>query len=370
MTLATFILAQAQTTSAEDQSSNFLVSPNVGLMIWTLLSFLVAFFVLRKWAWPAITEALDKRQRAIEESIDVAERTRADAQKILDEYRERLREARAQADEIVARSRKAGEVHEREALEKAKIQREELLEQTRRDIEAETRRAIQEIRNEVADPHGPRDREGHAQDARRGRSEAARRGGAQGARLLLAQRGQPELAMEEIAQVYARSLFEVAQEHDRLDEVRDQIGQFSDALGESRDLQTFFFSPYFSTEEKKKGLASALDGADPVVENFLALLIENHRMPVLFRVRRELDQMWREVNKLLPVQITSAVELDRAVTQQIGDEIGRQTGRTVELTSTVDPDVLGGLVVRVGNSILDASIRTRLERLRKQVARA
>jgi len=176
--------------------------------------------------------------------------------------------------------------------------------------------------------------------------------------------------MEEIAQVYARSLFEVAQEHDRLDEVRDQIGQFSDALGESRDLQTSSLSPYFSTEEKKPGLASALEGADPVVENFLALLIENHRMPVLFRVRRELDQMWREVNKLLPVQITSAVELDRAVTQQIGDEIGRQTGRTVELTSTVDPDVLGGLVVRVGNSILDASIRTRLERLRKQVARA
>ena len=151
MTLATFILAQAQTTSAEDQSSNFLVSPNVGLMIWTLLSFLVAYLVLRKYAWPAITAALDKRQHAIEESIDVAERTRADAQKILDEYRERLREARAQADEIVARARKAGEVHEREALEKAKIQREELLEQTRRDIEAETRRAIQEIRNEVAD---------------------------------------------------------------------------------------------------------------------------------------------------------------------------------------------------------------------------
>ena len=176
--------------------------------------------------------------------------------------------------------------------------------------------------------------------------------------------------MAEIAQVYARSLFEVAEEHDKLDDVRDQIGQFADALGESRDLQTFFFSPYFSTEEKKKGLASALEGADPVVENFLALLIENHRMPVLFRVRREFDQMWREVNKLLPVQITSAVELDRAVTQQIGDEIGRQTGRTVELTSTVDPDVLGGLVVRVGNSILDASIRTRLERLRKQVARA
>jgi F-type H+-transporting ATPase subunit b len=148
--LGMFVLAQAS-TSAQDQSSNFLVSPNVGLMIWTLLAFVVAMLVLRKYAWPAITDALDRRQRAIEESIDVAERTRAEAQQLLQEYRERLREARAQADEIVARARKAGEVHERETLEKARLQREELLQQTRRDIEAETRRAIQEIRSEVAD---------------------------------------------------------------------------------------------------------------------------------------------------------------------------------------------------------------------------
>jgi F-type H+-transporting ATPase subunit delta len=176
--------------------------------------------------------------------------------------------------------------------------------------------------------------------------------------------------MEEIAQVYARSLFEVAQEHEKLDVVRDQIGQFADALDGSRELQTFFFSPYFSTEEKKDGLDKALDGEDDVVRNFLAVLIENHRMPALFRIRRELDAMWRDVNKLLPVQVTSAVELDEAVTRQIGEEIGRQTGRKVELTTNVDPDVLGGIVLRVGNSILDASIRTRLDRLRKQVARA
>jgi len=176
--------------------------------------------------------------------------------------------------------------------------------------------------------------------------------------------------MEEIAQVYARSLFEVAQEQDKLDVVRDQIGQFADALSESRELQTFFFSPYFSTEEKKQGLDKALDGEDDVVRNFLAVLIENHRMPALLRIRRELDAMWREVNRLLPVEVTSAVALDEAVTRQIGEEIGRQTGRKVELTATVDPDVLGGIVLRVGNSILDASIRTRLDRLRKQVARA
>ena len=140
-------LAQA----AEEESSNFLVSPDVGLMIWTVLAFLVAFFILRKYAWPAITEALDKRQRAIEESIDTAERARSEAASLLDEYRERLKEARGQADEIVARARKAGEVHERESLEDARRKREELMEQTRRDIEAETRRAIQEIRSEVAD---------------------------------------------------------------------------------------------------------------------------------------------------------------------------------------------------------------------------
>ena len=144
------MLVIAQTTTTEE-SSNFLVSPDVWLMIWTLLAFLVALFVLRKYAWPAITEALDKRQRAIEESIETAERARADAAALLEEYRQRLREARAQADEIVARARKAGEVHERETLEEARTRREELLEQTRRDIEVETRRAIQEIRAEVAD---------------------------------------------------------------------------------------------------------------------------------------------------------------------------------------------------------------------------
>jgi F-type H+-transporting ATPase subunit delta len=176
--------------------------------------------------------------------------------------------------------------------------------------------------------------------------------------------------MEEIAQVYARSLFEVAKERDELDEVRAQLGQFADALQENRELATFFFSPYFSTEEKKDGLHRVVDGALETVSNFLELLVENHRMPVIFRIRREFDRMWEEENRLLPVEITSAVTLDESVAARIGEEIGRQTGRRVQLTSTVDPDVLGGIVVRVGNSILDASIRNRLENLRKQVARA
>jgi ATP synthase F1 delta subunit len=176
--------------------------------------------------------------------------------------------------------------------------------------------------------------------------------------------------MEEIAAVYARSLFEVAQEQSKLDSIRDQLGEFADALNDTRELQVFFFSPYFSTAEKVDGLDRTVSDADPVVANFLKLLIENHRMPVIFRVRREFDQLWQEENKLLPVQVTSAVELDPGTVSQIGDRIAEQTGRKVDLSAIVDPDVLGGLVVRVGNSILDASIRNRLEQLRKQVARA
>jgi ATP synthase F1 delta subunit len=173
--------------------------------------------------------------------------------------------------------------------------------------------------------------------------------------------------MEEIAQVYARSLFEVATEHDKLDLVRDQLGEFAEALDASHELQMFFFSPYFSTDEKQDGLRRTVTDADESFLNFLSLLLENHRMPVIFRVRREYDRLWREANHLLAVQITSAVELDPSVAERVGDEIGRQTGRTVELTSAVDPEILGGIVVRVGNSIIDASIRTRLDNLRKQV---
>jgi F-type H+-transporting ATPase subunit delta len=176
--------------------------------------------------------------------------------------------------------------------------------------------------------------------------------------------------MEEIASVYARSLFEVAQERDALDGVREQIGQYADALGDSHDLQVFFFSPYFSTEEKKEALGNLLDGADPAVSNFLELLVEKHRMPAIFRIRRELDSLWADANQLLPVTITSAIELDSSTVEGIGSAIGEQTGRKVELTTNVDPDVLGGIVLRVGNSILDASIRNRLEQLRRQVAKA
>src|SRR5215475_5505802 len=141
----------AAADAAKDKSSNFLVSPDVGLMLWTLLVFVITFFLLRKYAFPAIQQALEKRQHMIEESIDSAERTKAEADEILAEYRERLKEARAQAEDIVARARKNGEAAERAAAEQAAEIREEQLERARKDIQAETARALQEIRREVAD---------------------------------------------------------------------------------------------------------------------------------------------------------------------------------------------------------------------------
>ncbi|MDP9377160.1 MAG: ATP synthase F1 subunit delta [Actinomycetota bacterium] len=176
--------------------------------------------------------------------------------------------------------------------------------------------------------------------------------------------------MEEIASVYARSLFEVARDSGQLETVHQQLGQFADTLEADQQLQVFFFSPYFSTPEKKDGLRRAVTDADPVVLNFLELLIEKHRMPAIFRIRRAFDKQWEDVNRLLPVQVTSAIALDEATVQQIGERIAQQTGRRVNLQARVEPDILGGIVVRVGNSVLDASVSHRLELLRRQLTRA
>ncbi len=176
--------------------------------------------------------------------------------------------------------------------------------------------------------------------------------------------------MEEIGQVYARALFQVAVERDELDRVHEQLAQFADAMHEERDLAVFFFSPYFSVPEKKDGLERTVQDAHPVLVNFLEALIERHRMPAIFRIRTEFEALWEHERRLLPVHLTSAVELEEATVENLGKRIGEQVDRQIEVSSDVDPEILGGVVLRVGNVILDASIRNRLEQLRKQVAQA
>ena len=176
--------------------------------------------------------------------------------------------------------------------------------------------------------------------------------------------------MEEIARVYGDSLFEVARERGMLDEIREQLGEFAEALDGSRELQIFLFSPYFSSAEKRDGIAQSVSGADAELVNFLELLAEKHRMPAIFRIRQHYEELWAEANRRLEVRLTSAVELDRQVVERVGAEIERQTDRTIDLESEIDERILGGLVLRVGNMVLDASLRGKLERLRKEVAQA
>jgi F-type H+-transporting ATPase subunit delta len=176
--------------------------------------------------------------------------------------------------------------------------------------------------------------------------------------------------MADVARVYAEALFEVGRDKGKLDALQQQLGQFADEVDRNRELQVFFFSPYLSTAEKQEGIERAISGAEPELVNFLELLVDKHRMTEVFRIRRELDELWKHENRRLDVTVTSAVELDRAVVEQIGQEVERQTGEKVDLSSRVDGEILGGIVLQVGNMVLDASIRSRLEKLRKSVATA
>jgi F-type H+-transporting ATPase subunit delta len=176
--------------------------------------------------------------------------------------------------------------------------------------------------------------------------------------------------VEEIARVYGDALFDVAKESGKLDEVHEELGQFADALSGNRELQIFLFSPYFSSAEKRDGIAKVIEGGDDELVNFLELLAEKHRMPAIFRIRRHFDEKWAVENRRLEVRLTSAVPLDRSVVEHVGQEIERKTNMKIDLDSEVDEEILGGLVLRVGNMVLDASLRSKLERLRKEVAQA
>jgi F-type H+-transporting ATPase subunit delta len=176
--------------------------------------------------------------------------------------------------------------------------------------------------------------------------------------------------MADAARVYAEALFTAGEDKGKINELQEQLAAFADAVEGDRDLQVFLFSPYLSSNDKLDGLRRVVTGAEPEFNNFLELLVEKGRMTDVFRIRREFDELWKKANRRLDVTVTSAIELDPGVVGKIGEEVERQTGEKVELSSEVDSGILGGIVLRVGNMVLDASIRTRLEKLRKSVASA
>lgn len=174
--------------------------------------------------------------------------------------------------------------------------------------------------------------------------------------------------MEEIARTYARSLFEAAKGRGKVDEIKQELDQFADAVENNNDLSLFLFSPYFSATEKADGLKQVVEGASSEFSNFLDLLVEKNRMPLITRIQAAYQALWAEENKLLPVTVTSAVELPEATIEKIRQSVEAQTGRKVELDGRVDDSVVGGFVLQVGNRVLDASIRGSLDRLAREVA--
>ena len=288
-------------------------------MIWTLLVFGITMFLLSKFAFPRIREALERRQKAIEDSIDTAERTREEADKILAEYRERLKEAREQAEEIVQRARQTAETHEREAKEPRPGDRRRGRRARRARHRGGHARALDDIRREVADltvlatekvTRKSLDRD----DQRRLVEEALGELDFSGLSSAHA-----EQLMEELARVYAplavRGRPRAGQARRAARAARAARGRARRATASCRCSSSRPTSPPRRSRRRSAGM---LDGADASSLNFLALLIEKHRMPVIFRIRREFDRLWEEENRMLPVEITSAVALDEQTTEQLG----------------------------------------------------
>lgn len=176
--------------------------------------------------------------------------------------------------------------------------------------------------------------------------------------------------MEELARVYSKALFESAKDAGKLELVYGQLGEFTEALEKERELSFFFFSPYFSSREKKDGLDRAISGADKLLVNFFKVLLDRHRLPIIFRAREQFGKLLDEEMKILNVEVTSAMQLDQGTLDEIRSKVELKTGSKVSLSENVDDSVVGGLILRVGNFVFDASIRNQLERLRKQVAKA
>ena len=331
-------------------------------MVWTIVVFAISLYILRRRSSPD-RRSLDARAQKIEGDVDAAEHTRTEAERCSPIPRAAEggarpvrgdRPARA-PDGGVARGRGQGARQEfvAEAAKKAE-----------REIEAATKRALDDIRREVADLTIM----ATEKVTRKSLTDADQK------RLVEEALGELDFSsisgartdMEELAQVYARSLFEVAREQGKLDVLREQLAQLADALRENRELEVSS-SPPTSPRRRSRRRSGSCWTALRGVLNFLGLLIENHRMPVIFHIRRQYERLWDEENKTLPVEILRD-RAGSAPTESLGKTIGERAGRKVQLAARVDPDILGGIVIRVGNSILDASIRSRLEQLRRQVA--
>ena len=359
--------------AAEEGGGSFLVTPGIGLMIWTLLVFGISMYILAKVAFPASPRRSTSARTRSRSDRDLrahahARPTRCSPSTASGSPRRAARPTTSSP----APARPARRTRTR-SLAEAKGKREEMMEQTRR------RHRGRDAPRHPGDPqggrrpHGRRHREGHAQDAdrRTTRSGSSRRPSPS----WTSRRWPPARSGTSPWRRSPRSTPAPCSRSpwSRTSSTRCATSSASSPTpsNESRELQVFLFSPYFSTPEKTEGLDKAISGADETTVNFLQLLIEKHRMPVALPRARGARPAVGGGEQAPARDVTSAVELSEGHGQadrRPDRRADRPQGRP--LRRSVDPDILGGIIVRVGNSVLDASIRNRLENFRKQVGEA
>ena len=332
--------------------------------------------VLQRFAFPRIAEALEKRANAIRENIEASERQREEADELLAEYRQRLKEAREQAEDIAARARKSADAAVDEATAEGKAKREELVAAARKDIEIETRRSLEKIRREVADltvlatekvTRKSLDDADHQRLVEEALGEvdfSALAADANGD-------GEADELVEEIARVYSDALFGVAKESGKLDEIHEQLGEVADAIDRGPRPPGLLLQPLLllaGEARRRSRRRSRAPRTSWSTSSSCSPRSTGCRRSSASARASTTSTPRRTSGSRSP--LTSAVELDKEVVEKVGAEVERQTSRGIDMNTEVDEEILGGLVLQVGNRVLDASVRGRLEKLRKEVAQA
>src|SRR6476646_1722002 len=323
-------------------AANPLISVTPGLMIWTIVCFLIALFVLKRYAFGPIQTMIDARREQIRNSLEEADNARDEARRLLDEHRKLIGQARSEAEQILGDARRTGEAMEHRMREETEAERQRRIEETRREIAAETARALEQIRNEVAD-------------------------------LTLAATSivvGRTLDSDRDRELITEALFSAAKEGGRLGQVHEALSDFAAAIARTPELRAVLRNPQLDPSVKAAILTDLAGDDEPLFKNFLLLVTEKERAAELEEIAKEFERLIAREERRLDVELITARELTDEEADAIVDQIEKAAGRKVDATRSVDPELGGGIVLQAGSYRADASVRGRLERLRQELVRS
>ena len=358
-------------TALPAASDNPLLEASPGLMIWTLVIFGITLFILKRYVFGPVGDAIEKRRRGISESIEEAERSRDEAQALLEDYRTRLAEARREADDLREQGRKEGERQGQEILTQAQTQRERILADAEAQISAEARSAASGLRDQVATlallaAEKVSRRSLSDEDHRKLIEEAIEEADLSP----ISTNGRGPGAEVSVATTYAEALYEAAVNADAVPQVAADVEAFAGAVRESDDLRLALENPEIDSRAKASVLKAVNADAQPLVQNFLQVLVERGRIAEFLDIAEAFGERVARAEARLDVEAVTAIPLPDDLRERIVERLQAKTNATIELTESVDPDVVGGLVLRVGEVVVNGSVRNRIDELRRELSGA